>query len=68
MGKQVKEGNYKPNAFGERQIIKELYHELNALRRESVIAQRQGDAWSVMENTAKQSDIKAMIADLKLTR
>lgn len=68
MGKQPKDGVYKANAFGERQIIKECYHELNQLRRESVLAQRQGDPWSVMENTKKQNDLKAIIQDLKRTR
>ena len=67
MGKQFTIGVYPPNAFRENEAIQKLYAEKRAVQRASILHQRQGDAWSVMEDTQKELDIDAMILELQRT-
>jgi hypothetical protein len=67
MGKQMTIGMYPPNAFRENEAIRLLYAEKRAYERQSILAQRQGDAWSVMEATEQILNIEAMILDLQKT-
>lgn len=67
MGKQIQIGVYPPNAFRENEAIATLYAEKRATLRESVLAQRQGDAWTVMDCTQRLLDIDALILDLQKT-
>lgn len=67
MGKQLSIGMYPPNAFRENEAIVLLYAEKRTYERQSVLAQRQGDAWSVMESTQRIMDVEALIHDLQST-
>lgn len=67
MGKQFSIGVYPPNAFRENEAIQKLYAEKRSVQRQSILAQRQGDAWSVVEYTQRELDIDAMILDLQKT-
>jgi hypothetical protein len=60
-------GVYPPNAFRENEAIQKLYAEKRACQRSSILYQRQGDAWSVMECTQREADIDALIYELQKT-
>lgn len=67
MGKQWTIGNYAPNAFRENEAIQELYTSKREYVRRSILAQKQGDAYTVMECTQMVLDIDALILDLQTT-
>jgi hypothetical protein len=67
MGKQIRIGNYAPNAFRENEAIQELYTAKREYWRRSIIAEKHGDAYTVMECTQMILDIDALISNLQLT-
>lgn len=67
MGKQMKVGIYPPKEFKDNIAVILLYAEKRAVRRASILHQRQGDAWSVMEDTMLEARLDSAIIELQRT-
>ena len=58
-------GMFPPKEFRENPVIVALYAAKRSYERQNILAQRQGDAWSVMESTDKIIDLNARIYELQ---
>ncbi len=65
MGKQFAIGDYCPHAFLDNKEIVSLYAAKREFKRKDILAQRQGDAWSVMEYTKEIMSIDAKLVELQ---
>lgn len=67
MGKRVKDGNYAPNAFGERKAIFELRAEKKDLKKKLTRAKIAGQAHQVLLLEGQIRDVDGLIKDLMVT-
>lgn len=58
-------GMYPPAEFRNNPTIVKLYADKRSYERQNILAQRQGDAWSVMESTDKILILNARIFELQ---